>query len=97
MKAVHRIEIVVDAPHSDRALRILAENGLQGWSVIRSVRGSGQRGAQYGDDITGVSNNHYILTTCRPEKLDALAKALRPLLRRVGGICLISDAQWLLP
>jgi len=95
LKKIHRIEIVVDAPHSARALKILAKHGLEGWSLFRGVSGSGERGAQFGDDITGVNNNHYILTTCPPEKLDEIAAALRPLLRRVGGICLISDAHWL--
>ena len=97
MKKVHRLEIVIDAPHSDRALKLLASHGLTGYSLFRGVVGSGKRGSQYSDDITGVSNNHYILTTCSPDNLDAVSEALRPLLRRVGGICLVSDALWLEP
>jgi len=97
MKKVHKLEIVVDAPHSPRTLKLLASHGLTGYSLIRGVVGSGKRGSQLSDDITGVNNNHYILTTCPPDRLDAVTEALRPLLRRVGGICLVSDALWLEP
>lgn len=95
MQTVKRIEIVVDALHARRVIEALRAQGLEGYTLIRGVSGSGERGAQLGDDITGVSNNNYILTTCPPEKLDAVTAALRPLLRRFGGICLVSDARWL--
>ena len=95
MQTVKRIEIVVDALHARRVIEALRAQGLEGYTLIRGVSGSGERGAQLGDDITGVSNNNYILTTCPPEKLDAVTAALRPLLRRFGGVCLVSDARWL--
>lgn len=93
MQTVQRIEIVVDAPHARRVVEALQALGLEGYSLIRGVSGAGERGAQLGDDITGVSNNNYILTTCAPEKLDEVTAALRPLLRRFGGICLVSEAR----
>jgi len=96
MKAVHRIEIVVDAPHSDRVIACLARVGVEGYTLIRGASGSGERGVQLGDELTGVFNNHYILTTCPSEQLEALSEALRPILKRVGGICLVSDARSLL-
>jgi nitrogen regulatory protein PII len=96
MKSVHRIEIVVDAPHSHRVIECLEHVGVEGYTLIRGVSGSGERGLQLGDELTGVFNNHYILTTCEEGRLDEVSAALRPLLRRVGGICLVSDARWLL-
>ena len=96
MQTVHRIEIVVDSPHSARVIELLESAGLRGYTLIRGVSGSGERGDRLGDDITGVSNNNYILTTCPPERLEGVLAALRPLLKRVGGICLVSDARWLL-
>ncbi len=95
MQEVKRIEIVVDALHARRVIEALRAHGLDGYTLIRGVSGSGERGAQLGDDITGVSNNNYILTTCPPEKLHEVTAALRPLLRRFGGICLVSEAGWL--
>lgn len=96
MQNVYRIEIVVDAHHSPRALKLLAELGLDSYTLIRGATGSGERGNQFGDDITGVNNNHYILTTCPAETVDQVAEALRPLLGRVGGICLVSEARSLI-
>jgi hypothetical protein len=96
MKAVHRIEIVVAAPHAGRVIGILKDQGLPGHTLIRGVSGQGERGQMLGDEVTGASNNNYILTTCPPEKLEDVTEALRPVLKRVGGICLVSDARWLL-
>ena len=96
MKHVHRIEIVVDAAHTPGVIRLLSKARLDGYTLIRGVSGSGDRGPRMSDDITGVSNNNYILTTCAPEALEAVTTALRPILKKYGGICLISDAQWLI-
>jgi PII-like signaling protein len=95
VQTVQRIEIGVDALHARRVIEALRAQGLEGYTLIRGISGSGERGAQLGDDITGISNNNYILTTCPPERLDAVTAALRPLLRRFGGICLVSEARWL--
>ena len=96
MQTVHRIEIVIDAPNAARLIEVLASVGVTGYTLIRSVSGSGERGERHGDEISNVSNNHYLLTTCSPEKLDEVTAALRPLLEQVGGICLVSDARWLM-
>jgi nitrogen regulatory protein PII len=96
MKSVHRIEIVVDAPHSERVIELLEKRGIRAYTLIRGVSGAGERGRRLGDEITGISNNNYILTTCRPEELETVTAALRPLLERVGGMCLVSEARWLL-
>ena len=96
MKKVHRIEIVIDAAHTKRVVELLARSGIDGYTLIRGVSGSGDRGIRMSDDITGVSNNNYILTTCAPEVLEAVTSELRPILKKLGGICLISDAEWLL-
>ena len=95
MKNVQRIEVIINAPHAPRVIDILASAGLRDYTVIRGASGSGERGLQRGDDITGVSNNVYILTTCAPEDLDGVVEPLRPLLRRAGGVCLVSEARWL--
>jgi PII-like signaling protein len=94
MIPVKRLEIVVDAPHGQRVTELLTRHGLGGWTLLRGASGAGERGRQHGDDITGVSSNHLILTTCPPEQLDALMEDLRGLLALVGGMCLISDAAW---
>ena len=95
MIPVKRIEIVVNAPYSPRIIKVLERHGLGGWSIIRHITGSGERGSQWGDELTGVSSNNMIVTTCAPDKLDALMADLGTLLTRAGGICMVSDAHWL--
>ena len=95
MIPVKRLEIVVDAPHSRHVTRLLESHGLTGWTLLRNVTGSGERGRQLADELTGVSSNHLILCACQPEVFETLMEELRALLVRTGGMCLISDAQWL--
>ena len=73
---------------------LLEELGLKGWPLVRNVTGTCERGQKLGDEVTGVSPNHWILTTWAEQDLERIVEALRPLLTRIGGICLVSDAQW---
>lgn len=95
MTEVKRLEIVVDAPHGPRIIELLVRHGIKGWTVIPNVTGSGDRGLQFGDELTGVSSNQLIVTTCPPDALETLLPDLRRLLMRSGGTCLVSDAVWL--
>ena len=92
MIPVKRVEIVIDAPYSERVTGLLDRHGVEGWTLIRGASGSGERGERLGDEITGVSNNHIIISTCAPDRLDALVEDLRTVLKRYGGVCLVSDA-----
>ncbi len=95
MIPVKRVEIVIDALHSVDVTRLLARRGLAGWTLLRGASGAGERGVQLDDELTGVSSNHLIVTTCPPAELDGLLEGLRALLARYGGMCLVSDALWL--
>lgn len=95
MIPVKRLEIVIDAPLSERVTKLLARHGLTGWTVLRGATGEGDSGSRFADELTGVSNNHVILSTCPPESLAALMEDMRGLLERFGGVCLVSDAHWL--
>jgi len=93
MEPICRIEIVIDALHVPQVIALLGRHGLRSWSLIRGVAGSGERGHQRGDELTAVSSNNYLLTTCPPDRLDAVAADLQPLLAQVGGMCLVSEAR----
>jgi len=95
MIPVKRLEIVIDAPHGESVTRVLARHGLSGWTLLRGASGEGDRGAREADEVTGISSNHLIVTTCPAERLDALVGDLRVLLERHGGMCLVSDALWI--
>lgn len=96
MKAIKRVEIVTDAIELDRVLELLDQSGVSGYTVIRNVEGKGQRGVRSGDDLTRVFQNSYVLAACTPDEVARVVAAVRPVLQRVGGMCLVSDAHWLL-
>jgi len=93
MKAVKRLEIVVSSRQMVQVCRILDQHGIRGYTLIRDVAGKGERGMQFADGLNAAFANSYLLTTCEPESLPALVEALRPLLTRHGGECLVSDAM----
>lgn len=95
MIPVKRLEIVVAAAHAERVTRLLERHGVTGWTRVRGVSGAGERGRQLSDEITEVSSNDLILTACSAEQLTAVVEELRTLLTGHGGICLVTDAQWL--
>ena len=95
MKSIKRIEIVIDAAHTPSLLKMLREAGAPGYTLVRDVHGSGDRGERTGDHLTDVFRNCMVLLACEPEICPAILDAVRPLLQEFGGICLLSDAQWL--
>jgi len=96
MVPIKRVEIVVDALEMESLRRALDRVGVSGHTVIRNVTGSGGRGARRADDVTDVFANRLVIVACEEEKLQQLIDELRPILKRAGGMCLVSDAQWLI-
>jgi nitrogen regulatory protein PII len=94
MKDVKRVEIVTGALEMREVCRVLEEAGVAGYTVVRSVEGRGERGTQSGDDLTDVFKNSYFITAREPEQMETIVEAVRPLLKKRGGACLVSDAQW---
>lgn len=94
MQPVKRIEIVVDSLELSKVLKLLEKVGVSGYTIIREVTGKGERGIRGGDELTGVFKNSYVLAACSVEQADQVIAAVRPVLKRFGGICLVSDAVW---
>ncbi len=95
LRPMKRIEIVVDSLHLSRAIDRLRQAGCDGYTVLHNVAGSGDRGLQHADEVSGVSTNAYILVAATNEQADTLLGSIRPLLQSYGGICLVSDCHWL--
>ncbi|HVT44040.1 MAG TPA: P-II family nitrogen regulator [Thermoanaerobaculia bacterium] len=95
MKPIKRVEIVTDSLELKRVLHILDELGVSGYTVIREVTGKGERGTRAGDELTDVFKNSYVMTACGEDDVGRIAEAIRPVLQRTGGVCLVSDAQWI--
>ncbi len=94
MKGMKKIEIVIDSLHIHRVVKILESNGVSGYTIIKDAQGKGERGIMTGDEITDVFKNSYIFTVCDEEKAMKIAEAIKPLLKKTGGICIISDVLW---
>lgn len=96
MHAVKKIEIIADSLEIQNILNRLEEQGISGYTVIKDVMGKGERGLRAGDELTDVFKNSYVMTTCTAEQVPAIIESIRPILKRFGGVCLVSDAQWLI-
>ena len=96
MKPCKRIEIVVDGQMVGRVTELLRSAGVPGYTVIRDASGWGNRGVRQPDGVSGAFENCVVLCACAPEVLDAMADRLRAVLRRTGGVALVSDAAYLM-
>ncbi len=96
MMPVKRIEIIIDELELPTLLNLLDEAGMSGYTVIKDATGKGDRGVRGGGDLTRVFANSYVLTACPAEKLDLIVETIRPILKKRGGVCLVSEAQWLI-
>lgn len=91
-----RIEIVVDQSNLYRVIEILDDlDEVPGYTVLPEVQGSGDRGYQYADDLSGSSSNAYVLVAVQPGDEDAVTEEIRPIIEEYGGLYLISDCEWL--
>ena len=96
MKPVKKIEIVADSLGVPAIVRALESAGVSGYTIIRDVAGRGERGERSADELTGALTNSYVMTACDADAVERIVEAIRPILRRAGGVALVSDAQWVL-
>ena len=61
--------------------------------MMREASGKGDRGVSLGG-VSGELNNSYILIACEPDRIGELVEWIRPVLKRFGGMMLVSDALW---
>jgi PII-like signaling protein len=93
--SVKRIELVIPEHLLRDAIEVIDTHRPGGYTVLRGLSGMGDRGPQRDAGIVSDSANAAILVACDAETAGRIAEALRPLLRRFGGMCLVSDALWL--
>ena len=96
MMPIKKIEIIIDALELPEILKLLDAAGVSGYTIIRDATGKGERGERGGDELSGAFINSYVMTACPPEQVSSVVEGLRPILKRFGGVCLVSDAQWLI-
>lgn len=95
MISVKRLEIVIDAAHTPELVRTLKAAGVTGYTLLRDVQGSGDRGDRAGDELANVYRNCLFVIATPEETAQRVIDAVRPMIRDHGGMCLLSDAQWI--
>ena len=92
LQSVKKIEIIVNELEVSAVLKILRKNLIKDYTVINNVSGSGEHGYS-GDDLI---TNSYIMIICVDlEMAERLSTAMQPLLKKLGGIFIVTDAQWI--
>jgi nitrogen regulatory protein PII len=95
MKPCKRIEIVLEKSLASRMAERLIEAGAPGFTKIDRASGHGDRGERRADEPTGTSTNSMFIIACDDDEVvNRIVEAIRPVLSRSGGICLVSDALW---
>lgn len=96
MRTCKRIEIVVERSQTERLVNALADGGATGYTVLFHAGGSGDRGYRRADDVTDTDENCVFIVAADDETTaNAIIERVRPILEAYGGMCLLSDAQWL--
>ncbi len=96
LKIVRRIEIITPSVELRKVLEMLDSLHVKGYSILRNVSGKGDRGTTACDiDLDGACND-YVLAVCDDEQEKQVMNAMRPILQRYGGVCLSSEAKWLM-
>lgn len=94
MQAVKKVEIIIGDLEVDSVLEILNQVNVSGYTVMKNTSGKGDRGIS-NDDLGTLFSNSYIMTVCTNEKqLEQLVTTVTPLLRKIGGICLVTESSW---
>ena len=96
MKVLKKVEIVIGAIDSKKILDLLEKHGITDYTMMQNVTGRGSRGIRDGDGLHDAFQNRFILLACTEEELNKIVEPLRAILKKSGGMCLVSDAQWLI-
>lgn len=93
MQAVKKIEIITNSLELQKVLQILDAAGVSGYTIIEDVTGKGHRGRVIDDLESHALTNAYVITICDGEKEHQVVEAIRPIIKKYGGVCIVSDAQ----
>lgn len=94
MIKMKKVEIIAEAAEIENIIQIFESLDVSGHTIINDISGTGGRGNRFADELTDVFKNKYILTVCDEQKATKITEAVRPLLKKRGGICIVSDVLW---
>jgi len=94
-RPVKRVELVLHQNIVEDIAKKLDEIGTTGYTVIPDVLGRGERGLRSGIGLGALQYNYFLLS-CDASETEKIVDIVRPYLKRYGGMCLVSDAQWVI-
>lgn len=94
--SMKRIEIVVDEESLKELIELCQKANIRGYTVIKKVGGLGSRGERNPEDYSLEEENAVMVVACGEDQAERLVMLLRPRLKELGGMCLVSDCQWVI-
>ncbi|WP_377510539.1 P-II family nitrogen regulator [Octadecabacter sp. R77987] len=88
-----RVAIIIEAPMERRLTDALDEAGVQGYSILPVLGGSGRSGQWSREGQVGRSGMMQVICIIRPERLDDLLDAAFKVVERHMGVVTISDCE----
>ena len=93
MEQIKKIEIVINAYQKETLVSLFRKNQIDRYTLIEDVKGKGNRGWQDGDGLTESFKNVYFMLACKQDDFERLKEPLKNILKKGGGICMVSDCS----
>ena len=90
-----RFEIVVGVEQLEQLTELLDRCSVRGYTVVKNIGGLGSRGVRDPSDVLLEQENVMVVLACKEDQAQRIVNELRPVLKSLGGMCLISDCLWL--
>lgn len=92
--AMKRFEIVVGIEQLERLTELLDKCSVRGYTVLKNAGGLGSRGVRDPGDVLMEQENVMVVLACKEDQAQKVLNEIRPALKGLGGMCLISECQW---
>lgn len=93
--AMKRFEIVIGIEQLEQLTELLERCEVRGYTVLKNAGGLGSRGVRDPDDVLMEQENVMVVLACKDDQAQRIVNELRPVLKKLGGMCLISECLWL--
>lgn len=93
--AMKRFEIVIGVEQLEQLTELLDRCAVRGYTVLKNAGGLGSRGVRDPGDVLWEQENVMVVLACKDDQAQKIVTELRPALKSLGGMCLISDCLWL--
>jgi nitrogen regulatory protein P-II 1 len=92
--AMKRFEIVVGIEQLERLTGLLERCDVRGYTVLKNAGGLGSRGVRDPGDVLMEQENVMVVLACKEDQAQKVLNELRPAMKSLSGMCLISDCNW---